>query len=568
MFRPHPPQRSLFGMETMLSKKMWQRLEGSWAAVFRREVFERIDEQIFAPLYSKTPSRPNAPVNVLVGFEILKAGLGVGDEEMYDLLCFDLRVRYALGIDDIATPPPFELRTVRNFRRRVREYEQRHGENLWAQVFAQITDEQLQTFGLQVGKQRFDSTQVLSCIADRERLELLIAVLQRVWRAVPERERERWAEQVAPYVGKRPHEIVYRIPPDEKAGHMQAIGELLVSLREVVPEGSEARTLLERVLAEQYAWEGEEVRVRPAAEVPADSVQSPDDMEATYREKGGKAYHGGYVVQVAETCEAEQPSMIVDVQVEPNVTDDGTLLQASIEAQERRGHRVEVATVDGGYTGPETEAFCEAHGVTLQPTNVRGGKCQGEQMDWTEYEWEVDKHGRLVRVRCPEGQEGRVIAGQNDHWRIRFDTERCMSCPLLSRCRVQIGPRVGATLYVRGRSVRVALLRQGMRPEHRALRAPVENTMKGMKHRLPGGKVPVRGLHAVRRYMYGRALMLNVRRLHAYLTTSCPSLCLWLQRPVHHALFSLVSAFRQAISVCQYHVARLFTRCSPTSCPT
>jgi len=117
-------------METQLSKKMWQRLQASWAAVFRREVFERIDETIFAPLYSRRPSRPNAPVNVLVGFEILKAGLGVSDEEMYDLLCFDMRVRYALGIEEVTTTPPFELRTLYNFRRAVRWHEQEGGENL------------------------------------------------------------------------------------------------------------------------------------------------------------------------------------------------------------------------------------------------------------------------------------------------------------------------------------------------------------------------------------------------------------------------------------------------------
>jgi len=98
-----------------------------------------------------------------------------------------------------------------------------------------VTDDQLAAFGIQVGKQRFDSTQVLSCIANRERLELLIAVVQRVWKAVPEEARERWEEQVAVYVGKRPHEIVFRIPQEEKERHMQAIGELLVAWREVVP---------------------------------------------------------------------------------------------------------------------------------------------------------------------------------------------------------------------------------------------------------------------------------------------------------------------------------------------
>ena len=38
-------------------------------------------------------------VNVLVGFETLKAGFGWSDEEAYDHFCFDVQVRYALVLD-------------------------------------------------------------------------------------------------------------------------------------------------------------------------------------------------------------------------------------------------------------------------------------------------------------------------------------------------------------------------------------------------------------------------------------------------------------------------------------
>ena len=47
-----------------------------WAGVFYCKVFCRSDEECFAVLYSDLPSRPNFPVNVLVGLEYLKAGFG------------------------------------------------------------------------------------------------------------------------------------------------------------------------------------------------------------------------------------------------------------------------------------------------------------------------------------------------------------------------------------------------------------------------------------------------------------------------------------------------------------
>ena len=52
-------QISLFDKLAFLSKRKQQMLEKSWAQAFSDHVFTRINEHIFAPLYSeKTNSRP------------------------------------------------------------------------------------------------------------------------------------------------------------------------------------------------------------------------------------------------------------------------------------------------------------------------------------------------------------------------------------------------------------------------------------------------------------------------------------------------------------------------------
>jgi hypothetical protein len=81
-----------------LPEKLRKRLEKSWAGVFYREFFCRLNEAPFEVLYVDFPSRPNVPVNVLVGLEYLKAGNGWTDEEMYDNYCYDTQLRYALGL--------------------------------------------------------------------------------------------------------------------------------------------------------------------------------------------------------------------------------------------------------------------------------------------------------------------------------------------------------------------------------------------------------------------------------------------------------------------------------------
>ena len=80
-----------------LAPKQRLGLEQSLAGTFYQELFCRINEEAFAGLYADVPSRPNIPVNVLVGLETLKSGIGWSDEELYDHFLYDLQVRYAVA---------------------------------------------------------------------------------------------------------------------------------------------------------------------------------------------------------------------------------------------------------------------------------------------------------------------------------------------------------------------------------------------------------------------------------------------------------------------------------------
>ncbi|RLC74726.1 MAG: hypothetical protein DRJ03_31460 [Chloroflexi bacterium] len=76
MFAPNNQhfQISMFGSINSLPENLQKRLEESWADDFYSKYFVRMDEKPFAVLYSDEPSRPNIPVNVLVGLETLKSG--------------------------------------------------------------------------------------------------------------------------------------------------------------------------------------------------------------------------------------------------------------------------------------------------------------------------------------------------------------------------------------------------------------------------------------------------------------------------------------------------------------
>ena len=97
-FIPNSSQQiSLFDSLGFLSLRKQRMLNSSWAQAFSDHVFGHINEQIFAPLYSEQRnSRPNAPINVIVGALILKDFTGQTDDEMLASCEFDLRYQYAL----------------------------------------------------------------------------------------------------------------------------------------------------------------------------------------------------------------------------------------------------------------------------------------------------------------------------------------------------------------------------------------------------------------------------------------------------------------------------------------
>lgn len=141
-------------------------MKNSWADTFYQEFFYRIEEKPFAVLYPEKASRPNVPVNVLVGLEALKAGFGWSDQELYERFCYDLQVRYALGYDRLGDGD-FEIRTLYYFRKQLNQYNAEHRTNLLEKAFEQVTDAQITALKVRTGMQRMDSRPKLPAISSQ-----------------------------------------------------------------------------------------------------------------------------------------------------------------------------------------------------------------------------------------------------------------------------------------------------------------------------------------------------------------------------------------------------------------
>jgi hypothetical protein len=515
-------QMPLLSSLSALPQKILQRLEGSWADTFYRDVFVRIPEEIFAVLYSDEASRPNIAVNVLVALEILKAGHGWSDKELYDHFCYDVQVRYAVGYRDLGEGH-FELRTLYNFRARLTKHMQETGDNLIQKAFEHITDEQIEAYELKTDQQRTDSTMIASNIREMTRLQLLVEVLQRVHRMLDETDRERYEETFEPFTKGSSGQYTYRLKGEDVADHLQRMGELMQRLVEELAAryGDEpAYRVLRRVFEEHFIVEETALRTKEGEELSASSLQSPDDWEATYREKRGEG-HVGYVTNVAETCNPENEfQLIVKVQTESNNTDDAAMLDEALpELKERTD--VEQMYTDGGYNSPAVDETMREQEVEQIQTAIRGRKPAEEKLGLDDFEWETNADGEPEKVTCPNGQQVEVTPGRKKHrYRAAFDAGDCESCPCFEQCRTQPLKRTPErVLRCSQQDVNVALRRQRSaeaRASGRNPRAAAEATMRSLKHPFGNGKVPVRGKPRVSMVMIASAAMSNVRRIHRH----------------------------------------------------
>ncbi len=100
-----------------------------------------------------------------------------------------------------------------------------------------------------------DSTFIASNIRELSRLQLLVEVLQRVWRMLNRDDQERYEDDFAPYLKGTSGQYTYRIRASESGEHLQRIGELMQRLEQelaVTYANEDTYRILKRVFREHF----------------------------------------------------------------------------------------------------------------------------------------------------------------------------------------------------------------------------------------------------------------------------------------------------------------------------
>jgi hypothetical protein len=541
MFRENQKHRqvTLYGMVHQFPVGVMKRLDKSWAPAFRKLIFEKIDERRYAELYSTVESRPNFPVNIWVGLEILKMIFDYTDEELLDQFHFNLLIARALGQDNLGDLTLSE-RTIYYNRERLLEYEARNGRNLIEEEFRAITDEALAKLKINAKVQRMDSSMVGSYIKQMSRLELIAKVLQNFYRDLPEAEQAGWKDQLANYLKEEAEHLAYQLKRAEIEEHLQKLGSLLFEIHQAYAHDPEISTTqsyqhVSRILREQYkiavSSERTTIEVKPAKEISPASLQNPADDTATFRHKNGESYKGD-LLNVTETCAPENKvQLLTDISVYPNLTADDVILTERItEIKARTG--VEEMVVDGNYSGEKSEAACQKESVNLIPTEVKGRKLSPDEISLAEFHFE----GNVI-LTCPEGQapQEQIQKADKEHHIAHFTKEVCAVCPRRRSCPVRCGKKHYSLIY-NDRQLLLSRRRQQLGEEaYRIkcrLRPAVEGTISQFKRLMHQGKLRVRGLGRIRNSVILMAIGINFGRLWAYCQENQGGLAVLLTMPI------------------------------------
>jgi hypothetical protein len=166
MFRPTSRQVSMLESQFVVSPDKRVRLEKSWAHAFQTKVLPLIDEELFRDGFDEGAGRPNKSIRLLMGVHLLKEWDDLTDEQVLEYLEYNVQWHYALA-EEPSTAHACQ-KTLHNFRVRLMENERSQ------QMFERITRGLVELDGLGVGRQRLDSTHVLSNIAVLTRLGLFV----------------------------------------------------------------------------------------------------------------------------------------------------------------------------------------------------------------------------------------------------------------------------------------------------------------------------------------------------------------------------------------------------------
>lgn len=510
-------QISITDSFSTLTAREQKALEKSWAKVFADEIFPAIDEQRFSVLYSNKASRPNTPVNVIVGALIIKELFDYSDDEMVENLMLDFRIQYALHTTSFEEQPLSD-KTLSRFRKRCYDYERLHNQDLYHDCVTNLSAAIAKIMKINGRIRRMDSMMIESNIRKLSRMELIYTCIAKLAVYIENNTDTNLPDELKHYCDPNDfNTVIYHQRSTDAEIRIKQLLEDADNLLKLC--GSDYVDITEyelfvRCLTEQTTIDNSVRRLRTKEEGTMNStaLQNPSDPEATYRSKGGKSYRG-YVANIEESV-GKSASVITDYRYEQNIHSDSSFLKEHLEQMAKQKETVSLVT-DGAYSGTANAELAKSKNIELITTSLVGRDAPDILADF-----EFNEEGTRI-LKCPAGHEPKscTYMKATNQCSVSFDRNHCAGCPYQDKCKPKIFKRVAKLVTSKMAHERAKIQRKMQMDDYKAyirLRNGVETIPSNLRNNYHLEKLP-RGKQRGKFFLGCKIAALNFRKLFNFL---------------------------------------------------
>lgn len=486
----------------------------SWAKGFSEIIFPAINENRFSVLYSNNAaSRPNNPVNAVIGSLILKELFNLTDDELLASILCDVRFQYALNTTSFKDQP-FSDRTFSRFRERLYLYNLETGIDLLHEEMEAMADAFVKYLDINPSVKRMDSLMVSSSCKKMSRLEILYTCVANMVKAIYKTGEYQNLKAIEHYLDEDDkNDTIYHRKNEEISGRLQAViddaATLIRELGEAYFELPEYQ-LLRRVLKEQTETtaEGKLIPTDKKNILPS-SLQNPSDPDATYRSKAGKD-NKGYVGNLVETID-KKGSIITNYDYEVNSHSDSSFCKETIEKLGKQEEPITLIT-DGAYGSLENVELASENNINLITTALIG---KTPEIVLSEFELNEATH---EVIKCPLGNIPYKTSyyEKTGLYRASFNKNICERCPLREQCGAKLQKKSAYVLITAKTIQRASYLKKLSIGEYTSLqkkRNGVEGLPSVLRRRYHVDTMPVRGLVRSKIWFSFKIGAINVKRV-------------------------------------------------------
>ena len=497
-----------------LDKRTKKFVAKSWAKGFAEVIFPAINEKRFSVLYSdNTASRPNNPVNAVIGSLILKEMFNLTDDELLASILCDVRFQYALNTTSFESQP-FSDRTFSRFRERLYVYYQETGKDLLHEEMEAMADAFVKYLDINPSVKRMDSIMVSSSCKKMSRLEILYTCVANMVKTVYRTGEYQSLKNMEHYLDDDDkNDNIYHRKNEELSGRLQAVIDdadiLIKELGEAYFELPEYQ-LLSRVMNEQteITAEGKTIPTDKKNISPA-SLQNPSDPDATYRSKAGKD-NKGYVGNLVETTN-DKGSIITSYDYDVNSHSDSSFCKETIEKLGKQDDTITLIA-DGAYGSVENVELAAKNNIDLVTTALIG-----KAPEIIQSEFVINETTHKV-VKCPLGKTPYKTSyyEKSGLYRASFNKKTCEHCPLREQCGAKLQKKSAFVMISAKTIQRASYLKKTTTDEYKALqkkRNGVEGLPSVLRRRYNVDTMPVRGLVRSKIWFSFKIGAINVKRV-------------------------------------------------------